>query len=128
MQKTVSKSRKDWSSKLDNVFWTYITALKTPIGITPFNLIYGKSCHLPLELKYKAIWATKLLNYDIKSAIENCLIQLYELDEIRNDAYDNSKVYKERTKAWHDRKILNKMLKERDKCPPIQLQNQTFSW
>ena len=54
LEKTVSTSRKDWSSKLDDALWAYRTAYKTPIGCTPFQLVYGKACHLPVELEHKA--------------------------------------------------------------------------
>ena len=83
------------------------TAYKTPLGTTPFHLLYGKSSHLPVELEHKAAWATKLLNFDIKPAAEKRLIQLNELDEIRHLPYENSYLYKERTKAYHDKKILS---------------------
>ena len=71
LEKTVGTSRKDWSRKLDNALWAYKTAYKTPLGTTPVHLLYGKSCHLPVELEHKAAWATKLLNFDIKPAAEN---------------------------------------------------------
>ena len=99
LEKTVGTSRKDWSRKLDNALWAYRTAYKTPLGTTPFHLLYGKSCHLPVELEHKAAWATK-------PAAERRLIQLNELDEIRNLAFENSKIYKEMTKAYHDKKII----------------------
>ncbi|KAG7530591.1 hypothetical protein ISN45_Un28g000010, partial [Arabidopsis thaliana x Arabidopsis arenosa] len=108
LEKTVGITRKDWSAKLDDALWAYRTAFKTPIGTTPFNLLYGKSCHLPVELEYKAMWAVKLLNFDIKTAEEKRLIQLSDLDEIRLEAYESSKIYKERTKIFHDKKIITK--------------------
>ncbi|XP_010506879.1 PREDICTED: uncharacterized protein LOC104783416 [Camelina sativa] len=82
------------------------TAYKTLIGTTPFRLVYGKSCHLPVEFEYNSLWATKQMNFNIKTAAEKRLIQLNELDEIRMDAYENAKIYKERTKALHDKKII----------------------
>ncbi|CAN7016599.1 unnamed protein product [Brassica rapa subsp. trilocularis] len=54
LEKTVGTSRKDWSRKLDNALWAYRTAYKTPLGTTPFHLLYGKSCHLPVEMEHKA--------------------------------------------------------------------------
>ena len=94
LEKTVGTSRRDWSRKLDNILWAYWTAFKTPLGTIPFHLLYGKSCHLPVELEHKAAWAIKLLNFDIKPAAERRLMQLNELDEIRHLAYESSKIYK----------------------------------
>ncbi|KAL1189314.1 putative mitochondrial protein [Cardamine amara subsp. amara] len=84
LQKTVSTTRKDWAAKLDDAFWAYRTAYKTPLGTTPFHLVYGKSCHLPVEQEYKAAWAVKQLNFDAKSAFDRRTIQLHELEEIRH--------------------------------------------
>ncbi|KAG7557039.1 Retrotransposon gag domain [Arabidopsis suecica] len=114
LEKTVGITRKDWSAKLDDALWAYRTALKTPIGTTPFNLLYGKSCHLPVELEYKAMWAVKLLNFDIKTAEEKRLIQLNDLNEIRLEAYESSRIYKERTKSFHDKKIISRDFKVGD--------------
>ncbi|CAA7025708.1 unnamed protein product [Microthlaspi erraticum] len=73
--------------------------------LSPFNLLYGKDCHLPVEVEYKALWAVKMLNFDIKAAQERRVMNLFELEEIRMNAYENSMIYKMRTKAAHDKLI-----------------------
>ena len=102
LEKTVSTSRKDWSIKLDNSLWAYRTAYKSPIGMSPYRLVFGKPCHLPLKLEYKAMWAIKKLNCDFKATKENRLLQMNELEELRNEVYDNTRIYKDKTKKWHD--------------------------
>ncbi|KAK8947387.1 hypothetical protein KSP39_PZI006995 [Platanthera zijinensis] len=111
LEKTVSATRKDWSQKLNDALWAYRTAFKTSIGLTPYKMIYGKSCHLPVELEHRAYWAIKRLNFDLHAAGKNRLFHLNELEEIRSNAYENARLYKERTKKWHDSRLQRKEFK-----------------
>ncbi|GJS24755.1 reverse transcriptase domain-containing protein [Tanacetum coccineum] len=77
LERTVGENYASWSDKLDDALWTFCTAYKTPIGCTPYKLVYGKA------------------------------FQLNELNELRDHAYENSLIYKEKTKRIHDSKIKN---------------------
>jgi len=107
----VASTKKDWSIKLEDALWAYKTTYKIPIGLSPFQLVYGKSCHLPVEMEHKAYWALKFVNFDEKAFREQKKIQLLELQEMRLTAFESSKLYKERVKAYHDKKLLKKDFK-----------------
>ncbi|XP_076934054.1 uncharacterized protein LOC143600179 [Bidens hawaiensis] len=90
---------------LDDALWALHTAYKTPIGTTPFKLVYGKASHLPVDLEYNVYWDLKAMNLNFASASENRFVQIHELEELRKQAYENSSLYKERTKSLHDARL-----------------------
>nr|GEU83953.1 reverse transcriptase domain-containing protein [Tanacetum cinerariifolium] len=94
LERTVGENRALWSDKLEDALWAFRTAFKTPIGCIPYRLVYGKACHLPLELKHKAFWALQHANFDLKTAGDHRKLQLNELSELRDQAYENSLIYK----------------------------------
>nr|GEU41689.1 reverse transcriptase domain-containing protein [Tanacetum cinerariifolium] len=61
LERTVGENRASWSEKLEDALWAFRIAYKTPIGCTPYKLVYGKSFHLPIELEHKAYWANMLI-------------------------------------------------------------------
>ncbi|GJZ51123.1 reverse transcriptase domain-containing protein [Tanacetum coccineum] len=75
LERTIGENRASWSDKLDDALWAFRTAYKTPIGCTPYKLVYGKACHLPVELEHKAYWALKHTNFDIKTAGDHRKVQ-----------------------------------------------------
>ncbi|GJY38134.1 reverse transcriptase domain-containing protein [Tanacetum coccineum] len=109
LERTVGENRASWSHKLEDALWAFRTAFKTPIGCTPYKLVYGKACHLPIELEHKAYWALKHCNFDLKTAGDHQKVQMNELNELRDQAYKNSLIYKEKTKKIHDSKIKNRV-------------------
>ncbi|GJW18858.1 reverse transcriptase domain-containing protein [Tanacetum coccineum] len=127
LERTVGENRASWSDKLDEALWAFRTAFKTPIGCTPYKLVYGKSCHLPIELEHKAYWALKHANFDLKTAGDHRKLQLNELNELRDQAYENSLIYKERTKKLHDSKIKNRIFNVGDRVLLFNSRLKIFS-
>nr|GEY62163.1 hypothetical protein [Tanacetum cinerariifolium] len=104
-KRAVGENHESWSDKLDDALWAFRTVYKTPIGCTPYKLVYRKACHLPVELEHKAYWALKHANFNLKTAGDHRKIQINEVNELRDQAYENSLIYKEKTKRIHDSKI-----------------------
>ncbi|RDX99228.1 hypothetical protein CR513_17749, partial [Mucuna pruriens] len=101
-------SRKDWSRLLEDALWAHRTAYQTPLGMSPYQIIFGKTCHLPVELEHKAYSVVKQCNLPYDQAGEQRRFQLQELDELRMEAYEKSRIYKEKVKKFHDQQILRK--------------------
>nr|GFB35510.1 hypothetical protein [Tanacetum cinerariifolium] len=89
--------------------------------------VYGKACHLPLEVEQKALWALKHANFDLKTAGDHRKLQLNELSELRDQAYENSLIYKERTKKLHDAKINNRIFNVGDQVLLFNSKLKIFS-
>jgi hypothetical protein len=80
LEKMVSPNCKDWSLRLTDALWSYRTAYKGPLGMSPYWLMYGQPCHLPVEMEHKAYWAIKAFNFDFKKAGELRKFQTSELE------------------------------------------------
>nr|GEY21559.1 reverse transcriptase domain-containing protein [Tanacetum cinerariifolium] len=129
LKRTVRENRASWSDKLEDALWDFRTAYKTPIGCTPYKLVYGKSCHLPIELEHKAYWALKHVNFDLKTTSDYQKLQLNELNELRDQTYENSLIYKEKTNKLRDSKIKNRIFNVGDRVFPYGTvyHHQSFS-
>nr|GEZ64115.1 reverse transcriptase domain-containing protein [Tanacetum cinerariifolium] len=127
LERTVGENHTSWSDKLDDTLWAFRTAYKTLIGYTPCKLVYGKSCHLPIELEHRAYWALKHVNFDLKTAGDHQKLQLNELSELRDQAYENSVIYKKRTKKLYDSKIKNRIFNVGDQVLLFNSRLKIFS-
>nr|GEU79710.1 reverse transcriptase domain-containing protein [Tanacetum cinerariifolium] len=127
LERTIRENRASWSEKLEDALWAFRTAYKTPIGCTPYKLVYRKSCHLPIELEHKAYWALKHVNFDLKTASDYRKLQLNELNELRDQAYENSLIYKEKTKKLHDSMIQNRIFNVGDQVLLFNSRLKIFS-
>nr|GEV10940.1 reverse transcriptase domain-containing protein [Tanacetum cinerariifolium] len=116
LERTVGDNRASWSDKLDDALWAFRTDFKTTIRCTPYKLVYGKACHLPIELKHKAYWALKHAIFDLLTAGDHQKVQLNELNKLRDQPYENSLIYKEKTKRIHDSKIKDRVFNVDDRA------------
>ncbi|GJY64882.1 reverse transcriptase domain-containing protein [Tanacetum coccineum] len=127
LERTVGENRASWSDKLDDALWAFRTAFKTPIGCTPYKLVYRKACHLPIELEHKAYWALKHYNFDLKFAGDHQKVQMNELNKLQDQAYENSLIYKEKIKKIHDSKIKNRVFNVGDRVLLFNSRLKIFS-
>nr|GEX56560.1 reverse transcriptase domain-containing protein [Tanacetum cinerariifolium] len=125
--RTVGENRASWSDKLDDALWAFRTAFKTTIGCTRYKLVYGKSCHLPIDLEHKAYWALKHANFDLKTTGDHRKLQLNELNKLCDQAYEISLIYKERTKKLYDSKIKNRIFNVGDQVLLFNSRLKIFS-
>ena len=79
--------------------------------MSPYRIVFGNPCHLLLKLDYKAMWEVKKMDFNLQAAKEKRFLQLSELEELINEAYDNARIYKDKTKKWHDKRIMRKEFK-----------------
>ena len=100
LQKTINPNCKDWSLRLNDALWAYRTTYKNILDMPPNRLVYGKACHLPVELEHKSYWAIKMFNFTLDKASSLRKLQLNELEEIRHDAYENSRISKKKNEGF----------------------------
>jgi len=106
LENTVSQNRKDWSTKLVAALLAYMIAFKTTLGLSPYRLIFGKTCHLPVELEHQALWAIKQLNFNLDKVGDLQKLQIFKLEELRKEADESAKITKDRVKVFHDKYII----------------------
>jgi len=109
LQKVVQSNKKDWSKLLKDALWAHRTTYRTPLGLSPYRVVFGKACHLSVEIEHYAYWAMNGCNMTFDEAGIEMKLQLQELEEIHLEAYENSKTYKEKVKRFHDYRILRKV-------------------
>nr|GEV89326.1 reverse transcriptase domain-containing protein [Tanacetum cinerariifolium] len=123
----VGENHAFWLDKLDDALWAFRTAYKTPIGCTLYKLVYRKACHLPIELEHKAYWALKHANFDLQTAGDHRKVQLNEVNELRDQAYENSLIYKEKTNRLYDSKIKDRVFNIGDRVLLFNSRLKIFS-
>nr|GEV35006.1 reverse transcriptase domain-containing protein [Tanacetum cinerariifolium] len=105
LKRSVRYNPKDWFENLNNALRAFRMPTKLQHDAPPLEWFYGKACHLQVEIEHKAYWALKQCNMNLTAAAKNCFMELNELMELRDRAYENTRIYKERTKRWHDSRL-----------------------
>ncbi|RDX94496.1 pol, partial [Mucuna pruriens] len=108
---TNGQAESDWNRLLEDTLWEHRTAYRTPLGMSPYWIIFGKACHLLVEIEHHAYWAVKKCNMAYDQASQERKLQLQELEELSLEAYENSRIYKAKVKQFHDNRILRKEFK-----------------
>nr|GEW82766.1 reverse transcriptase domain-containing protein [Tanacetum cinerariifolium] len=124
LERTIGENHASLSEKLDDALWAFRTAYKTPIGCTSYKLVYGKFCHLSIELEHKAYWALKHVNFNLKTTGDHRKLQL---NGVCDQAYENSLIYKEKTKKIHGSKIKNRIFNVGDRVLLFNSRLKIFS-
>nr|GFD11200.1 reverse transcriptase domain-containing protein [Tanacetum cinerariifolium] len=100
LERTVGENQASWSDKLDDATWAFRTAIKTPIGCTPYKLVYEKACHLPIKLEHKAYWALKHCNFDFKTVEKTKKIHDSKIKNIVFNVGDRVLLFNSRLKIF----------------------------
>ncbi|RDY05726.1 gag-pol, partial [Mucuna pruriens] len=111
LQKLTNPDRKDWSHHLEDPLWPHRTAYRTPLGMSPYWIFFGKACHLPVELEHRAYWVVKKCNMAYDQAVEEGKLQLQELEKLHLEAYEDSRIYKKEFQVGQKVLLFNSRLK-----------------